>query len=154
MPIRAPRAASRLRNLGKQPAGSHGSVRVRVKITEDAVKDVQSAVDTINNTATVWVDNKSYTGTTTNYVPKKSESDAQDSNESGVALGDELTYTIGYKNTEGASATVTIADAVPAGTEFVEFVGDHMDAGSKDNDGNPHRKLTDVPAGKGGHGSV
>ena len=118
-------------NLGKQPAGSHGSVRVRVKITEDAVKDAQSAVGTINNTATVWVGNKSYTGATTNFVPKKSESDAQDSNESGVALGDELTYTIGYKNTEGASATVTITDAVPAGTEFVEFAGDHKDAGSR-----------------------
>lgn len=137
-------------DLGKQPAGSHGSVRVRVKITEDAVKDAQSAVGTINNTATVWVDNKSYTGTTTNYVPKKSESDAQDSNESGVALGDELTYTIGYKNTEGASATVTITDAVPAGTEFVEFAGDHKDAGSKDNDGNLTWTLTDVPAGKEG----
>ena len=137
-------------NLGKQPAGSHGSVRVRVKITEDAVKDAQSAVDTINNTATVTIGNKSYTGTTTNYVPKKSESDAQDSNESGVALGDELTYTIGYKNTEGASATVTITDAVPAGTEFVEFAGDHKDAGSKDNDGNLTWKLTDVPAGKEG----
>ena len=137
-------------NLGKQPAGSHGSVRVRVKITEDAVKDVQSAVDTINNTATVWVGNKSYTGTTTNYVPKKSESDAQDSTGSGVALGDELTYTIGYKNTEGASATVTITDTVPAGTEFVEFVGDHKDAGSKDNDGNLTWTLADVPAGKEG----
>lgn len=117
-------------NLGEQPAGSHGSVRVRVKITEDAVKDAQSAVDTINNTATVWVGNKSYTGTTTNYVPKKSESDAQDSTGSGVALGDELTYAIGYKNTEGAPATVTITDTVPAGTEFVEFAGDHKDAGS------------------------
>lgn len=137
-------------NLGKQPAGSHGSVRVRVKITEDAVKDAQSAVDTINNTATVWVGNKSYTGTTTNYVPKKSESDAQDSTGSGVALGDELTYTIGYKNTEGASATVTITDAVPAGTEFVEFAGDHKDAGSKDNDGNLTWTLKDVPAGKEG----
>lgn len=137
-------------NLGKQPAGSHGSVRVRVKITEDAVKDVQSAVDTINNTATVWVDNKSYTGTTTNYVPKKSESDAQDPNESGVALGDELTYTIGYKNTEAAPATVTIADVVPAGTEFVEFAGDHKDAGSKDNDGKLTWTLADVPAGKEG----
>ena len=135
-------------NLGKQPAGSHGSVRVRVKITEDAVKDAQSAVDTINNTATVWVGNKSYTGTTTNYVPKKSESDAQDSTGSGAALGDELTYTIGYKNTEGASATVTITDAVPAGTEFVEFAGDHKDAGSKDNDGNLTWTLKDVPAGK------
>lgn len=137
-------------NLGKQPAGSHGSVRVRVKITEDAVKDAQSAVDTINNTATVWVGNKSYTGTTTNYVPKKSESDAQDSKGSGVKLGDELTYSIGYKNTEGAPATVTITDTVPVGTEFVEFAGDHKDAGSKDNDGNLTWTLADVPAGKEG----
>lgn len=137
-------------NLGEQPAGSHGSVRVRVKITEDAVKDAQSAVGTINNTATVWVGNKSYTGTTTNYVPKKSESDAQDSTGSGVALGDELTYTIGYKNTEGASATVTITDAVPAGTEFVEFAGEHKDAGSKDNDGKLTWTLADVPAGEEG----
>lgn len=137
-------------NLGEQPAGSHGSVRVRVKITEDAVKGAQGAVGTINNTATVWVGNKSYTGTTINYVPKKSESDAQDSTGSGVALGDELTYTIGYKNTEGASATVTITDAVPAGTEFMEFAGDHKDVGSKDNDGNLTWTLTDVPAGKEG----
>lgn len=137
-------------NLGKQPAGSHGSVRVRVKITEDAVKDVQGAVGTVENKATVTVDNKSYTGTTTNYVPKKSESDAQDSTGSGVALGDELTYTIGYKNTEGASATVTITDTVPAGTEFVEFVGEHKDAGSKNNDGNLTWTLKDVPAGKEG----
>ena len=137
-------------NLGKQPAGSHGSVRVRVKITEDAVKDVQGAVGTVENKAAVTVDNKSYTGTTTNYVPKKSENDAQDSKGSGVRLGDELTYTIGYKNTEGALATVTITDTVPAGTEFVEFAGDHKDAGSKDNDGNLTWTLKDVPAGKGG----
>ena len=137
-------------NLGEQPAGSHGSVRVRVKITEDAVKGAQGAVGTVENKATVTVGNKSYTGTTTNYVPKKSESDAQDSTGSGVALGDELTYTIGYKNTEGASVTVTITDAVPAGNEFVEFAGDHKDVGSKDNDGNLTWTLTDVPAGKEG----
>lgn len=137
-------------NLGEQPAGSHGLVRVRVKITEDAVKDAQGAVGTVENKATVTVDNKSYTGTTTNYVPKKSESDAQDSTGSGVALGDELTYTIGYKNTEGVSATVTITDTVPAGTEFVEFAGDHKDAGSKDNDGKLTWMLADVPAGKEG----
>lgn len=137
-------------NLGEQPAGGYGLARVRVKITEDAVKDAQGAVGAVNNAATIKVGNKSYTGTTTNYVPKKSESDAQDSNESGVALGDELTYTIGYKNTEGASATVTITDAVPAGTEFVEFAGDHKDVGSKDNDGNLTWTLADVPAGKEG----
>lgn len=137
-------------NLGEQPAGSYGSVCVRVKITEDAVKDVQGAVGTIKNNATVTVGDKSYTGTTTNYVPKKSESDAQDSTGSGVALGDELTYTIGYKNTENAPATVTITDTVPAGTEFVEFAGDHANAGSKDKDGNLTWTLTDVPAGKEG----
>lgn len=136
--------------LGEQPAGSYGSVRVRVKITEDAVKDARGAVGAIKNTATVAVGNKSYTGTTTNYVPKKSESDAQDSTGSGVALGDELTYTIGYKNTESAPATVTITDAVPAGTKFVEFAGDHANAGSKDKDGNLVWTLTDVPAGKEG----
>ena len=136
--------------LGEQPAGSYGSVRVRVKITEDAAKDAKGAVGTINNTATVTVGNKSYTGTTTNYVPKKSESDAQDSTGTGVALGDELTYTIGYKNTESKPATVTITDVVPAGTKFMEFVGDHKDAGSKDNDGNLTWTLTDVPAGKEG----
>lgn len=137
-------------NLGEQPAGSHGSVRVRVKITEDAVKDVQGAVGTVENKATVTVGNKSYTGTTTNYVPKKSENDAQDSKGSGVRLGDELTYTIGYKNTEGASATVTITDAVPAGTEFVEFAGDHADVASKDDDGKLTWTLADIPAGKEG----
>lgn len=137
-------------NLGEQPAGGYGLVRVRVKITEDAVKDAQGAVGAVNNAATIKVGNKSYTGTTTNYAPKKSESDVQDSKGSGVALGDELTYTIGYKNAEGAPATVTITDAVPAGTEFVEFAGDHKDAGSKDNDGNLTWKLTDVPAGKEG----
>ena len=137
-------------SLGKQPAGSHGSVRVRVKITEDAVKDARGAVGAVENKATVTVANKSYTGTTANYVPKKSESDAQDSTGSGVTLGDELTYTIGYKNTEGAPATVTITDAAPAGTEFVEFAGDHANAGSKDKDGNLVWTLTDVPAGKEG----
>ena len=137
-------------DLGEQPAGSHGSVRVRVKITEDAVKGVQGAVGTVNNAATIRVGDKSYTGTTTNYVPKKSESDAQDSNGSGVALGDELTYTIGYKNTESEPATVTITDTVPAGTKFVEFAGDHKDVGSRDNDGNLTWTLTDVPAGKEG----
>lgn len=137
-------------NLGEQPAGSHGSVRVRVKITEDAVKDAQCVVGTVSNTATITVGNKSYTGTTTNYVPKKSESDAQDSKGSGVKLGDELTYTIGYKNTENKPATVTISDTVPAGTEFAEFTGDHKDVGSKDSDGNLTWTLTDVPAGKEG----
>lgn len=137
-------------NLGEQPAGSHGSVRVRVKITEDAVKDAQCVVGTVSNTATITVGNKSNTGTTTNYVPKKSESDAQDSKGSGVKLGDELTYTIGYKNTENKPATVTISDTVPTGTEFVEFAGDHKDVGSKDSDGNLTWTLTDVPAGKEG----
>lgn len=137
-------------NLGVQPAGSYGSVRVRVKISEDAVKGAQGAVGTVNNAATITVGNKSYTGITTNYVPKKTESDAQDSKGSGVKLGDELTYTIGYKNTENKPAKVMVSDAVPTGTEFVEFTGDHKDVGSKDRDGNLTWTLTDVPAGEEG----
>lgn len=137
-------------NLGVQPAGSYGSVRVRVKISEDAVKGAQGAVGTVNNAATITVGNKSYTGTTTNYVPKKTEGDAQDSKGSGVKLGDELTYTIGYKNTENKPAKVMVSDAVPTGTEFVEFTGDHKDVGSKDRDGNLTWTLTDVPAGEEG----
>lgn len=137
-------------NLGVQPAGSYGSVRVRVKISEDAVKGAQGAVGTVNNAATITVGNKSYTGTTTNYVSKKTESDAQDSKGSGVKLGDELTYTIGYKNTENKPAKVMVSDAVPTGTEFVEFTGDHKDVGSKDRDGNLTWTLTDVPAGEEG----
>lgn len=137
-------------NLGVQPAGSYGSVRVRVKISEDAVKGAQGAVGTVNNAATITVGNKSYTGTTTSYVPKKTESDAQDSKGSGVKLGDELTYTIGYKNTENKPAKVMVSDAVPTGTEFVEFTGDHKDVGSKDRDGNLTWTLTDVPAGEEG----
>lgn len=137
-------------NLGVQPAGSYGSVRVRVKISEDAVKGAQGAVGTVNNAATITVGNKSYTGTTTNYVPKKTESDAQDSKGSGVKLGDELTYTIGYKNTENKPAKVMVSDAVPTGTEFVEFTGDHKDVGSKDRDDNLTWTLTDVPAGEEG----
>lgn len=137
-------------NLGVRPAGSYGSVRVRVKISEDAVKGAQGAVGTVNNAATITVGNKSYTGTTTNYVPKKTESDAQDSKGSGVKLGDELTYTIGYKNTENKPAKVMVSDAVPTGTEFVEFTGDHKDVGSKDRDGNLTWTLTDVPAGEEG----
>lgn len=137
-------------NLGVQPAGSYGSVRVRVKISEDAVKGAQGAVGTVNNAATITVGNKSYTGTTTNYVPKKTESDAQGSKGSGVKLGDELTYTIGYKNTENKPAKVMVSDAVPTGTEFVEFTGDHKDVGSKDRDGNLTWTLTDVPAGEEG----
>lgn len=137
-------------DLGKQPAGSYGSVRVRVKISEDAVKGAQGAVGTVNNAATITVGNKSYTGTTTNYVPKKTESDAQDSKGSGVKLGDELTYTIGYKNTENKPAKVMVSDAVPTGTEFVEFTGDHKDVGSKDRDGNLTWTLTNVPAGEEG----
>lgn len=40
-------------NLGEQPAGGYGLVRVRVKITEDAVKDAQGAVGAVNNAATI-----------------------------------------------------------------------------------------------------
>ncbi len=56
------------------------------------------------------------TNITHNYLPGKTAD--KDANTT-LKVGDELTYTIKYKNLEKDAATVTVTDAVPAGTEFV-----------------------------------
>ena len=61
------------------------------------------------------------TNTTHNYLPGKTAD--KDANTT-LKVGDELTYTIKYKNLEDAAATVTVTDAVPAGTEFVSAGND------------------------------
>ena len=109
-----------------------GTVSFRVKVTEAAVKNDED--NTIENQATVEVgDNESkQTTKTETYVPEKSvtkyqpkDGDATEVPQTGLKVGDQLTYTISYKNTEDTEATVTITDKVPTGTEFV----------SADNDG-------------------
>ena len=110
-----------------------GTVSFRVKVTEAAVKNDED--NTIENQATVVVgDNEpKQTTKTETYVPEKSVTGYQPGTgdaaatvpDNGLKVGDQLTYTISYKNTEDTEATVTITDKVPTGTEFV----------SADNDG-------------------
>ena len=114
-------------------ASATGEVSFRVKVTEAAVKDDEN--NTIVNQADVKVGNNDpkQTTTTETYVPEKSVTKYQPKDgdattevpQTGLKVGDQLTYTISYKNTEDTEATVTITDKVPTGTEFV----------SADNDG-------------------
>ena len=104
-----------------------GTVSFRVKVTEAAVKNDED--NTIENQATVEVgDNESkQTTKTETYVPEKSVTKYQPKDgdataevpQTGLKVGDQLTYTISYKNTEDTASMVTITDKVPTGTEFV-----------------------------------
>lgn len=95
-------------NIQGQKPGASGTVSFRVKVN-DAVGDNGD----ITNQA--FVNNKATVEATHNYLPGKTAD--KDANTT-LKVGDELTYTIKYKNLEDAAATVTVTDAVPAGTEF------------------------------------
>lgn len=94
---------------------TEGNVSFTVKVNES----ISGENGEIDNSALVG--NRT-TNTTHNYLPGKTAD--KDANTT-LKVGDELTYTIKYKNLEDAAATVIVTDAVPAGTEFV----------SADNDG-------------------
>lgn len=87
---------------------TEGDVSFTVKVNES----ISCENGEINNSALVG--NRT-TNTTHNYLPGKTAD--KDANTT-LKVGDELTYTIKYKNLEDAAATVTVTDAVPAGTEF------------------------------------
>lgn len=88
---------------------TEGNVSFTVKVNES----ISGENGEINNSALVG--NRT-TNITHNYLPGKTAD--KDANTT-LKVGDELTYTIKYKNLEDAAATVTVTDAVPAGTEFV-----------------------------------
>ena len=96
-------------NIQGQKPGANGTVSFKVKVN-DAVGDNGD----ITNKA--FVNNKATVETTHNYLPGKTAD--KDANTT-LKVGDELTYTIKYKNLEKEAATVIVTDAVPAGTEFV-----------------------------------
>ena len=96
-------------------AGAQGDVTFKVKVTEDAVENENNE---ITNTATVGVNDVSYKVTSNpTYVPEKEDSVGEDGS---IGVGQELTYTISYKNTENEAATITITDVVPEGTQLTE----------------------------------
>ena len=93
----------------KAEPNQSGTVSFTVKVNES----ISGENGEINNFALVG--NRT-TNITHNYLPGKTAD--KDANTT-LKVGDELTYTIKYKNLEDAPATVTVTDAVPAGTEFV-----------------------------------
>ena len=81
--------------------------------------------------------------------PQKSVSDEEgtDINNQPVAVGDELTYTISYRNTENQPATIVITDAVPEGTVFVSAENNPTTAPQPDGTGDIAWTIENVPAG-------
>lgn len=122
-------------NIQGQKPGASGTVSFQVKVN-DAVGDNGD----ITNQA--FVNNKATVETTHNYLPGKTAD--KDANTT-LKVGDELTYTIKYKNLEDAAATVTVTDAVPAGTEFVS-----AENGGVCKNGTVTWNIADVDSGKEG----
>lgn len=114
---------------------AHGTVSFTVKVNES----ISGENGEINNSALVG--NRT-TNITHNYLPGKTAD--KDANTT-LKVGDELTYTIKYKNLEDAPATVTVTDAVPAGTEFVSADNDGVYA-----NGTVTWNLADVASGTEG----
>ena len=116
-------------------ANTEGTVSFKVKVNGT----ITGANGDINNTAQVG---NRETNITHNYLPGKTVD--KDANAT-IKVGDELTYTITYKNLEKDAATVTVTDKVPAGTEFV--IADNN--GVYEN-GTVTWSLADVASGKEG----
>lgn len=114
---------------------TEGDVSFTVKVNEN----ISGENGEINNSALVG--NRT-TNTTHNYLPGKTAD--KDANTT-LKVGDELTYTIKYKNLEKDAATVTVTDAVPAGTEFVS-----ADNGGVCENGTVTWNIADVASGTEG----
>lgn len=141
--------------LGQQEANASGSISIRVRVTEDAVVRDGESMGTIENAATVKVgENRSYTGTTTNYVPKKKVDGLFDLDGNLASLGKELTYTVSYMNATDQTADVYVFDTVPSGTDFVSYDNQGRDDITFTRDGQDGTNLTwkikDVAAGTQG----
>lgn len=119
----------------KAEPNQSGTVSFTVKVNES----ISGENGEINNSALVG--NRT-TNITHNYLPGKTAD--KDANTT-LKVGDELTYTIKYKNLEDAAATVTVTDAVPAGTEFVS-----ADNGGVCKNGTVTWNLADVASGTEG----
>ena len=133
--------------LTEVPAGEEGTVTLTVKVLEGAKGH------RVANKASVKVDNDAEfeTNTTENPVPDepvKKETDPYEGagnievEELGaVRVGDEVTYTISYKNYKSTAAEVVIRDTLDRNVEFVNASDDGTEA-----DGTVTWTLAEVPA--------
>lgn len=101
--------------------GAEKTVSFRVKVTEAAL-DNAVVSSTIQNTATVQLNNEpAYDTNTTHNPPEGKKVTIQgDPDGTSVQVGDVLVYSIEFHNDTGAVAeTMTIVDKLPAGTTFL-----------------------------------
>ena len=111
-------------NFSDVEAGAEGTVEVTVTVLEAASgKTVVNGGDT--TTVQVGNDNKQKLNTVENPVPDvpvKQESAPYKGNGTlgAVQVGDEITYTISYKNYKSEKATITIKDTLDKNVRFVK----------------------------------
>lgn len=92
--------------------GQQGIVEFQAKVTDEVIEAAKRGE--VTNIAKV--NNHASQGVSVS-VPTKTV--AKPEGQSGsIKVGDEVVYTINYKNTEGKNATVTITDVLPAGITY------------------------------------
>lgn len=92
--------------------GQQGIVEFQAKVTDEVIEAAKRGE--VTNIAKV--NNHASQSVSVN-VPTKTV--AKPEGQSGsIKVGDEVVYTINYKNTEGKNATVTITDVLPAGITY------------------------------------
>jgi len=110
-------------NIPNIPAWATITVSFRATVNEDlgaqTIKNQATATDGTNQYESRWVSNYTVEDevvkTVANAKAPETVIDGQK-----VTAGDELVYTISYKNTAQETATVTITDKIPAHTSLVE----------------------------------
>lgn len=101
-------------SLGEQEPGASGTVNLTVKVTNDAVTTVENQASIMIGKGDPLTTNKVVVD-----VPGKSVVEPGDPDGS-IQVGDTVKYTITYKNTEDAPATVTVVDRLPKGLTYIE----------------------------------
>ena len=131
-------------------ANATGTVSFKVKVTEDAVQNLENTI-TNNASITVGENDPKVTNETKNYVPEKIVKNGEADVDNGtIQVGQMLTYQISYRNGGQGNATVVVTDKVPSGTTFFEASDDSNGQVSADADGNLTWTMNDVPAGESG----
>ena len=106
-------------------AAATGTVSFQVTVTEDAVNH-----DPITNQATITVgeNDPHQTNEVTTDFPKKTSEDSTP--DTGIQVGDTLTYTIEWANLEDTEQNVTITDILPEGLTYVDGSAAAVENGS------------------------
>lgn len=125
-------------SLGEQDPGASGTVTLTVKVANDAVS-------TVENQASIEIGKNDPVATNKVVVNVPQKTVTKPEGSDTLKVGDMLTYTISYKNTDAAAATVTITDKLPAGLTFVS-----ADNGGVEQDGTITWITNDVQAGADG----